>query len=227
MLQKFAVPFAIVIAGALIAGALYFASGNGGTPDPNAGTGTVQEEIRGVQANDHIRGNPNAEIVIVEYSDTECPFCKQYHETMNRIIDEYGADGKVAWVYRHFPLDQLHPKARAEAQASECVASIGGEDAFWKFINRIYEVTPANNGLDAAQLPVIASYAGVDTAAFESCMKTDTGKERIQTDIDEVVAAGGRGTPHSIVLVDGEQVPIEGAQPYEVIKGLIDTLLAQ
>lgn len=224
MLEKFAVPIAIVAAGALIAGALFFVNKDKAV-QPGQPTDTVAVEIRGVQKDDHIQGNPNAKVVIVEYSDTECPFCKQYHETLKRIMAEYGPSGEVAWVYRHFPLPQLHPKAPKQAQAAECAGALGGEEAFWKFLNRVYEVTPSNNGLDDAQLPIIAEFAGVDKAAFEKCLMSETGKDRVQKDASEAAAAGGRGTPHSIILVGGEQVPVQGAQPYEVVKGLIDTLL--
>ena len=97
---------------------------------------------------DHILGNPNAEVFIVEYSDLECPFCKQFHKSMLEIMSEYGAEGKVAWVYRHFPLDQLHSKARKEAEATECATELGGNDAFWEYTNKIFEITPSNNGLN-------------------------------------------------------------------------------
>jgi len=227
MLQKLAVPIAIVIAGGLIAGALYFVNAGAPTIAPTDAEPTVAENIRGPQEDDHIRGNPNAPIVIVEYSDTECPFCQRYHETMKRIIDEYGPEGKVAWIYRHFPLAQLHSKAPVEAHALECANELGGSDAFWKYTDRIYEITPTNNGLDLTELPKIAEFAGVDVAAFNECMESGRHTDRIERDVAEAVAAGGRGTPHSIVLFDNEQVPIEGAQPYEVVKGLIDTLLEQ
>lgn len=227
MVQKLAVPIAIVIAGALIAGALYFVnSGAITTPTPGEQP-TVAKEIRGVQTNDHIIGNPNARIVLVEYSDTECPFCKQFHQTMHQIVDKYGTDGQVAWVYRHFPLVQLHSKAPLQAQAAECAGELGGEEAFWKFLNRIYEVTPSNDGLADSELPKIAEFAGVDVTAFNACLASDRHQDRIQTDIDEVVASGGRGTPHTILIVDGEQIPLEGAQPFEVIDSLISTLLSE
>ena len=139
LLSKFAIPVSIVIAGALIAIALFY---GGGTKTPsNPNQAEVVEEIRTVQDNDHLLGNKDAKIVIVEYSDTECPFCKQFHETLHRIYDEYGADGKVAWVYRHFPLEQLHPKAPKEAEALECAAEQGGNDTFWKFTDMVYQTT--------------------------------------------------------------------------------------
>ncbi len=97
---------------------------------------------------DHIAGNAQADIIIVEYSDTECPFCKKFHETMIQVMDEYGKSGKVAWVYRHFPLDALHKKARKEAEATECAAELGGNDKFWEYLNLMMKITPANDQLD-------------------------------------------------------------------------------
>lgn len=251
-LQKLAVPIAIIIAGGMIAVSLFFVNSK-----PVAGTaqqGTVAKEIRSVQSDDHVLGNPNAKIVIVEYSDTECPFCKQYHETMHRIISEYGANGDVAWVYRHFPIPSLHPKASKEAESLECAADQGGNEMFWKFTDKVYGETKSNNMLDigvynapnptpvgpdgkpyysekkprsatdAGQLSDFAKELGLDVAVFEDCMKTSKFASRITIDTNEVVAAGGQGTPHSIMIVDGEQVPIEGAQPYDTVKGLIETM---
>jgi len=252
-LQKLAVPISIVIAGAMIAVSLYFV--NTKPAVANGQQGTVAEEIREVQDDDHVKGNPNADIVIVEYSDTECPFCKQFHETMNRIISEYGGDGEVAWVYRHFPIPQLHPKAPKQAEALECAAEQGGNDMFWKYTDKLYATTKSNNSLDsgihnspaeaplgpdgkpyytqatprsatdAGQMSDIAKELGLDVQKFEDCIISGRHKARIDADVAEVVAAGGQGTPHSIILVNGDQVPLEGAQPYETVKGLIDSLL--
>ena len=88
--------------------------------------------ITPVDETDHIRGSIDAAVVVVEYSDFKCPFCADFHTTMKRIIDTYEAD-QVAWVYRQFPIPQLHPQAPRYAQASECVADIAGSDAFWSF----------------------------------------------------------------------------------------------
>jgi protein-disulfide isomerase len=227
-MQKLAVPIAIVIAGGLIAASLYFVNGNSAPSLPSDQVGSVPtKDIRGVQKDDHILGNPNAGIVFVEYSDTECPFCKQFHFTMQQVIDEYGADGEVAWVYRHFPLTQLHPKAPKEAEALECATEQGGNDVFWKYTDRLYEITPSNNGLDAAQLPAIAEEIGLDVSKFESCLASGKYASKVQEDFNEVTAAGGRGTPHSIVLIEGEQISLEGAQPFEVLKGMIEAVLAE
>ena len=148
---NFTIPAAIVLAGALVAGAILF------TRSDDQGAAVAQAlndtpiTIRPVDSTDHIVGNPNAEVVVIEYSDTECPFCKNFHQTMRQIMDEYGKEGSVAWVYRHFPLEQLHSKAVKEAEATECAAYVGGPNKFWDYINRLFEVTPSNDGLEMAQ----------------------------------------------------------------------------
>lgn len=238
-IQTLAVPIAIIIAGAMIAGAVFMMNKN--RPLAPEATGTeVAEDVPGIQSDDHILGNPQAKIVIVEYSDFECPFCKHFHDTLNRIMREYGASGDVAWIYRQFPLDSLHTKARTEAEASECVAALGGNDAFWKFSNGIFATTPSNDGLDigdyntnpsnpsgidAGELSRLAVEAGVDKTKFEACLAAGTYAEKVQEHEAEVLAAGGRGTPHSIIIFKGDQVSLEGAQPYDVVKSLIDAML--
>jgi len=94
-------------------------------PSPAVAAPTVTyEDIDPVTSEDFVRGNRNARIALIEYSDLECPFCKRFHPTAQQLINEYPND--VMWVYRHFPLDQLHSKARAEALAAECAGSLGG-----------------------------------------------------------------------------------------------------
>lgn len=79
---------------------------------------------------DYIKGSADAAVTIIEYSDFDCPFCSRFHTTMNQVSEKYD---DIAWVYRHFPLDQLHPNASTIAVASECVGELGGDEAFWTF----------------------------------------------------------------------------------------------
>lgn len=224
--NKLAIPGAIIIAGLLIAGAVFYTRGATPSEDAIDNNGDKKISIRPVSDSDHILGSPDAEIIIVEYSDTECPFCKQFHKTMLSIIDEYGKDGRVAWVYRHFPLVQLHAKAPKEAEATECAAELGGKSAFWDYTNRLYEVTPSNDGLDPKMLTTIAGELGLNTTAFDSCLQSGKYKDKVDADYKDAVAAGGRGTPHSIIITkDGEMLPLEGAQPLQNIKSIIDGLL--
>ncbi|MCX6736097.1 MAG: thioredoxin domain-containing protein [Candidatus Parcubacteria bacterium] len=105
-----------------------------------------------VTAKDHILGNPNADVKIITHADLECPFCKRFHATMEDVMKQYQAEGKVAWVIRHFPLTQLHDKAPLEAEASECANELGGNAKFWEYVSLLEKITPANNGLDSSLL---------------------------------------------------------------------------
>lgn len=230
LLEKLSVPLAIVIAGLLIGGSLYYSNIKisqqpqvktvelGSNPDTN--------NMRDVSSDDHILGNPNATLKIVEYSDTECPYCKQFHLTLKKIMDIYGKTGQVAWVYRHFPIDQLHSKARKEAEATECANELGGPQKFWEYTDMVYATTNSNNSLDPAQLPIIAGKVGLDVTAFNTCLSSGKYAEKVEADYQDAVKAGGRGTPNSIVVSeDGTKTVIQGAQSFEAVKGIIDALL--
>jgi protein-disulfide isomerase len=212
----------------LVAGAVFLVGRNSGPgATPQDGT-TVVRPVD--PASDYILGNPNAPIMIVEYSDLECPFCKEFHTTMHQVIDYYGPSGNVAWVFRHFPLVQIHSKAPQEAEAAECAGEQGGSTAFFKFVDRLYEVTPGSNGLDLAQLPVIAGEVGLDVNAFNQCLSSGKYTKRVSDSYADAIAAGGRGTPYTLVLVNGKLVEggnLSGAQPYDSMRAIVDTVLGQ
>lgn len=224
------IPIAIVIAAALVAGAILYNGQNAVAP---VVTNTPQEEVQPemnvlpITEADHIKGSPNAPIVFIEYTDFDCPFCKNFHETMNRIMDEYGPDGKVAWVLRHFPLPQLHPNAIAVAAASECVAELGGNEAFWTFTDLAYSERGVNDPTDFARLPEFAATAGVDARAYQTCVESEKYVEQVSMDIQRAIDAGGNGTPHTIVMVGDQMEVVNGAQPYEVVKSAVVGLLDQ
>ena len=230
--EPLGVPIAIVIAAALIAGAIYI---NGNSPKQAA----VQKEVaqaeaveasstfRAVDSTDHIRGNPNAPIVLVEYSDFDCPFCKQFDDTLQQIMKDYGTSGKVAWVYRQLPLQQLHPNAPKIAIASECAAQLGGNDAFWKFSDRIFKEKTDRTFTDMSRITEYAVGAGVEKAAFEDCYNNNKTKDKVDKSVTEAFAAGARGTPHTFILVGDQRTAINGAQPYPVVKQIIENVIAQ
>lgn len=227
-LKALATPIAIVIAGLIIAGAVIYTGGkkddgSGNQPQPMAEQRGDLEKMIPITADDHIRGDIKAPVKIVEYSDTECPFCKRFHETMKTVYNEYGKSGKVAWVYRHFPIDSLHPKARKEAEATECAAEIGGNDKFWEYLDRLMEITPANNGLDAAKLPKIAQYVGLDVNKFNECLSSGKYASKIEQQVQNAQVTGAQGTPWSIVVgKKNKKYPLSGAQPIEAVRQLID-----
>lgn len=238
------VPAAIIIAGVLVAGAVLYSNSSRNAVLPLAGAGTASgkqaqpspapaaaasaalDSIKPVSASDHIRGNPNAPVKVVEFSDTECPFCKRFHPTMQQAVNEY--EGKVAWVYRHFPLDSLHSKARTEAEATECANELGGNEKFWAYLDRLFEVTPSNDGLDPAQLLKIAEYVGLNKAKFEQCLASGKYAAHVAADLADATASGGQGTPYSVALAaNGKKFVISGAQPYAQVKATLDAALAE
>ena len=224
-MQSLAIPFAIVIAGIAIASAIYFGDRSKGGLAVAAGNQIAS--LDPVTKKDHILGNPDAKIVIVEYSDLECPYCKTFHNSMTEVMNTYGESGNVAWVYRHFPLS-FHSKADKEAQATECVAKLGDNKKFWEYTSKIFVATPSNNGLDMSLLPKLAKDVGIDETAFTACLESNEMKAITDAGLASGMKAGVRGTPHSIILVDKKVVgTIDGAQPFVTIKAQIDAILAK
>lgn len=235
--NKLILPAAIIIAGGMISGATIYSLRAGSPPraennkiapgeerPPTAGN--PEDNIEPLSDQDHILGDPNAPIVIVEFSDTECPYCKPFHKVLRRAVDEH--PGQVAWVYRHFPVIQLHPKAPKEAAAAECAAELGGNDAFWAYLDRIFEITPSDNNLDLALLPEIAEYIGLDRNKFRECLDSERHYDRVAKNYNDAIKSGGRGTPYSIVITkDGAKFPIPGSLPYSSIKTFIESVLQE
>jgi protein-disulfide isomerase len=226
MKSEYALPITIVIAGLLIAGAVFWA-GKSGTPTPN-GNGTTQAvDFRAYDTTDHILGNPDAAVKVIEYADLECSHCKAFHVTMHQIMDYYGQSGQVAWVYRHFPLGQIHSKAPKEAEAAECAAEQGGSATFFNFVDKLFATTPSDNGLDLAKLPTIAKDAGLNVDTFNTCYSSGKMAAKVQASYNEAIKAGGQGTPYILITKNGstEALPLSGAQPYESMRAAIDAVL--
>ncbi|HEY9583673.1 MAG TPA: thioredoxin domain-containing protein [Candidatus Paceibacterota bacterium] len=208
------VPVAILIAGALVAGAVIYAKSPTSPSKQTSAETSFEDQFKKVTSKDHILGNPDAKIKIVEYSDPSCPFCKVFHNTMTKIMGEYGAGGNVAWVYRHYPLDKpnangdiLHPNAGKESEALECAANLGGNEKFWTYTNRLYEITPSvtgdsPDGLDPKELPKIAEFAKLNVTDFNNCLSTGKFKDKVESDYTDGVNIGINGTPTSVVVLN-------------------------
>ena len=203
---------AIVVAGLMVASAFWATRTPSTSPvkEPPAAQKQGAIAIRPVSEEDHIRGDPNAPVVIVEYSDYECPFCAKFDLTMQKLMEKYGKEGKLAWVYRHFPIEQLHKKAWRIAIGSECVAEIAGNDAFWKYSDLVFaqmrKRPPGSLEFDMTLLSDYAEEAGASREAFNACMET--------------------GTPHNIIIAGGQMAAVPGAQPYDVLDQLIASILS-
>jgi protein-disulfide isomerase len=203
----------------------------GGTANPTAGNAPTAPTPQAAAVapkivnTDHMRGNKKAQIVLVEYSDLECPFCKTFHLTAQKIVDEY--KGKVMWVYRHYPLS-FHANAQKESEAAECVTDLGGEDAFWKFIDAIYERTTSNGtGFALEKLGPLAAEVGVSQSKFQECLDSGKFAQKVKDEEAQGAKEGITGTPGNILLdvKSGKTQTIPGAVPFEQIKPIIDGML--
>lgn len=231
--SSWATPVAIVLAGAIIAGAVYLKGNNAPADGQVAGAANSNlEKFAEVESKDHLRGSTSAKIKLVEYSDLECPFCKAFHAAMIRVMAKQNAGdaNNLAWVYRHFPLDSIHPKARQEAEAAECAGEQGGGNAFWSYVDKIFASTPSNNGLDLALLPNFATEIGLDKTKFETCLTSGKMAEVVEEQFQTGTTIGVDGTPFVVVIsASGEKfMPFKNAIPTDAdpeVKTLITDLL--
>lgn len=174
---------------------------------------------------DHVRGNPNAKITLIEYSDFECPFCQRHAGTIDQVLKEYGDSVNV--VYRHFPLS-FHQNAQKEAEASECVAELGGNDAFWTFHDEIFKrSTTGGTGFPLDKLAPLAKELGVNEAKFTACLDGGTYAAKVQEQMQSGIAAGVQGTPGNFVVNNEtqEQKEVSGAVPFATFKSIIEEML--
>ncbi|MDO8583713.1 MAG: DsbA family protein [bacterium] len=172
--------------------------------------------VKDVGPTDHVRGNKNAKVTLIEYSDFECPYCKRHVPTIEQALKDYPND--VRFVYRHYPLP-FHANAQKEAEASECVAKQGGDNAFWKFHDIVYaETTATGTGIPLDTLGDIAKRSGVDQKKFQTCLDSGEMAARVSADMASGNDSGVEGTPAT--FVNGTLV--SGAVPYSVLKEAIE-----
>ncbi len=217
---------AIILAGIFIAAAVYF-TGNNKKPSHPIPESPPTADIGVLKNTDHIRGNPNAPIVIIEYLDYNCPHCRSFHQTMNRIMDNYGVTGKVAWVARHLPLKDLYPNSPRLALGAECVDSIAGNTAFWKFSDLIFNNRAGSEPADVSRLSEFAETAGVSQADFENCLEAGTFEAKVEADFKAALADGAEGTPYIILVAGNQKEVIKTDISYRFVAGAIDELLKQ
>jgi len=181
---------------------------------PQGAVGTVEP----VTDADHVRGDLNkADIVLIEYSDFECPFCQRFHPTMQQVKDTYG--DRVAWVYRHFPLS-FHANAQPSAEAAECA---GEQGKFWEYADKLFEMSPT---LDTASLLSYAKAVGLNESLFKTCVDSKKHAVKVTAQMSGGEIAGISGTPGTILLTkDGRSTIISGAQEFATVKATIDSYL--
>ena len=218
------IPVAIIVAGVILAVAT-FAYRN------NDVEGSVVADIsllRPVSEDDHIIGNPAASVVLIEYADIDSPPAKSFQQTMTQLMAEYAESGKVAWVYRHLPLIDQHVYAAQHAEAAECIATLGGPNIFWRFIDALNSAAPGDLQFDPANYEGVVSSFGILPQSFNDCVRGRQFEQRVSRDFENGLAIGAGGSPFSVLLVRGKPpVTIDGAVPYDALKRIISEAVAQ
>lgn len=222
---QLALPISILAAALLISGALFYTK-SGSKNAGQSGQAVIGDQLAKVEmkinASDHILGNKNAKVAVIEYSDFQCPFCRRFwKEALPQLKKEYIDTGKAVFVYRHYPLD-FHPGALPAAKASECAAELG---KFWELHDKIFqEQDKLGQGTIQFTVADIKSWAaqiGLKAGNFNQCLDSAKYDDRVSDDLKSGVAAGVSGTP--TVFINGQR--IVGAQPYANFKAAIDGLL--
>jgi len=193
-------------------------------------TEIAQIAITPVTKKDHIMGNPDADIVLVEYVDFRCIYCKEFNNTLNRLMEEYGKKGNIAIVFRHFPtIDALDEEANSisikSAIASECVGLLGGESAFWVFVSEVFNALQEN--LNEKSLKDIALNLNIEEEDYNKCLESGQFDSKIQQYINDGLNIyeidPNFGTPYSIIIPKGgKQITLTGSQPFSIIKQIIE-----
>jgi protein-disulfide isomerase len=164
---------------------------------------------------DPVLGPQDAAITIIEFSDYECPFCKKWHvETFSRLMETF--PGQIRFVFRDFPLTNIHPNAQPAAEAANCA---GEQGKYWEFNEKLF-TGPLE--LSSTSYTQYASELGLDASAFEECASSGRHSEEVTADLEWAANLGVRSTP--TFFING--IPLVGAQPYEVFKEVIEKELA-
>ena len=189
---------------------------------------TAPQVFRVSLDDDPVKGNPNAPVTIVEYSDFQCPFCLRFfQQTLPLIEKNYIDTGKIKFVYKDLPLDSLHPNARAAHIAAECADEQG---KFWEYHDVLFEKQPQWSNLASSKLQnkftEFATDMGLKAAKFKSCMQSPNIADEVNKDTLEAASYGATGTPTFFIGNEEDGfVKLVGAQPYQTFQAVIDSRL--
>ncbi|RME53646.1 DsbA family protein [Candidatus Woesearchaeota archaeon] len=174
-------------------------------------------DLKALMDDDPVKGNPDAPVTIVEFSDYQCPFCgRHFQQTYPQLVKDYIDTGKVKLVYRDFPLS-FHPEAQKAAEAAECA---GEQGKYWEMHDKLFQ---NQQSLGVANYKKWARELGLDGSKFDTCLDSGKMANEVKKDMADGQAAGVRGTPS--FFINGR--PVRGAQPFSVFQGIIEDELAK
>lgn len=194
------------------------------TTTPTTVNTTLIDTIKTIKQEGYVKGNPDARFTILEYSDIECPFCKQHNAngTLNKVLEKYPNDVNI--VFRHFPLS-FHPHAQKSAEASECAAELaGGAETFYKFLDMAF----ALSDLSEVNLISAAKGMGADETKFKDCLSSGKYTTKVMNQQTEgATLFGVNGTPGNVIFDNqsGKFTLVAGAYPFEKFDQEIQNLM--
>ena len=178
---------------------------------------------------DPFKGDPNAPVIVVEFSDFQCPFCSRfYQQTLPLIQENYIDTGKIKFVYRDLPLDSLHPNARLTHIAAECADE---QEKFWEYHDVLFDKQSQWQRLSSTDLPItLTQYAadlGIQTESFETCLESEEMANEVKKDVADATRYGSTGTPTFFVGTEEDGfIKLVGAQPYAAFQAAIENYLS-
>lgn len=172
----------------------------------------------------HMYGNPHSRFTLLMFSDLECPFCKRFHHVPKSVVDESG--GLVNWQWNHMPLPMHNPAAAIEAEASEVVAQLGGNRAFWVFVDEVFRDSEGG-GRGASDIESLVSGMDIDPKAFSQAVNSRQFERQINVDSHRGAKMGIQGTPTTVVVdnLNGNTLVLDGSRPSADFIKAIETLI--
>jgi protein-disulfide isomerase len=184
-----------------------------------------KREYIGIQEDDYYKGNSSSTIIVIEYFDLECTWCKLYH-TQLRLLHSNFIDNGVIFVYRSFPLNYLHRQAQEEALAHECAGLLGGQSTFFSYMEKVYYHTKGNDTLDTALLPIFAKELGINVDDFNSCRKATSTISLLNSKISRGLSQGIKMTPSYVIFSEKESIILHGKPSglEKILQSLVDAV---
>lgn len=233
----------ILVSGIMISASILYVAVSGGIAinGGSAGVNTLEqggeEEPQNAEVevldDDPFIGSEEAQVVMIEFSDYECPFCQRYHlNTYPEIKSAYVDTDRIGYVWKDFPLSFHDPLATDQAVAAQCVMRLEGSEKYFEYADKIFETTEGGgNGMDESQLNDLAEEIGVNKEDFDACADNDETLAKVEANIEVGAAAGISGTPGFVIgviedgVVKGEVV--SGALPFANFQDVIDRYLEE
>jgi len=233
--EKLSTPVSVILGAVIIASSI-IAYGFIIRPDSSSGT-ALTFAGKPIDSSDYVEGSTKNDVFVVEYSDTECPYCILASPTLKQLRQEYG--DRIAFVYRHFPLTQIHPNARDESRAITCAGIVGGTKKYYEYVDALfgYKLPLQTQTNPSPQLPAagkedLAKGIGLDATQFSACMSNNLAGDIVDASTTDGIAAGVDGTPMTFVLVKNRKgydivATVSGAQSYDYFKAAVDEALSK